>query len=240
MLEIERFLKDFKSRDNKLDEYNPEHRKTMLKKFLNSPSSLDHSELLEILLYHLFPRQDTNNLAKSLLDHFGSLRGFIFCDKSDLDQIQDIGIKAITLISTMRELFTRASFDAIKNKKIINCNSAVKDYYKNVFGGLKNEQLRVMFINGNNHVISDEILQEGTVDQANVYFRNIVHRALRHRAKSILVSHNHPSGDPSPSPQDITATKELEKIARSMNIALLDHVIIGGTSIWSIKNGKII
>lgn len=211
------------------------HRERMRQKLLKNPTSLYDYELLEIIFYYILPRRDTKGLAKDFLKYFGSIRDVIFAERSEQQQIMGIGSGSIVFLSAIRELFVRASRDSFKKDTIINSTSAVLNYYKNVFGGLKNEQLRAMFLNTKNAILADEILQEGTINQAALYPRNIIHKALQYGATAIILAHNHPSGDPTPSRQDIEVTKDLAETARRLNIILLDHVIIGGTTVWSMK-----
>lgn len=214
---------------------NAGHRERMRHKLLSCPTSLYDYEILEIIFYSMFPRRDTRVLAKNFIKQFGSIRNVIFSEKSDLLQIDGIGINSVAFISAIRELFIRSNKDALRKNTIINSTSAIFDYYKNVFGGLKNEQLRAMFLNAKNAIISDEVLQEGTVNQSALYPRNIIHKALQCGASGIILAHNHPSGDPTPSRQDIEATRELAETARRLNIILLDHIVVGGTNVWSMK-----
>lgn len=223
------------SKASKNSSYNLGHRDRMRQKLLKNPSVLYDYELLEIIFYYIFPRKDTRTLAKDFLKLFGSIRDIIFCEPTNFQQISGIGSSSITFLSAIRELFVRASRDSFKENTVISSTSAIFSYYKNVFGGLKNEQLRVMFLNIKNAIIADEILQEGTINQAAIYPRNIIYKALQYGATGIILAHNHPSGDPTPSRQDIEVTRELAETARRLDIILLDHVIIGGTTAWSMK-----
>lgn len=211
------------------------HRKRMRDKFLLCPSSLQDYELVEMLLYYVFHRKDTKRLAKAFLREFVNIRNLIFSEKADLERVKGAGDGCITLISVIREIFVRASFDKIKETTVISSSADVINYYKNVFGGKKHEQLRIMFLDNKNELIADEILQEGTINQIAIYFRMIVKKALEFGASALIMAHNHPSGDPTPSRQDIIATRALMDIVMKLDLVLLDHIIIGKDSTFSMK-----
>lgn len=211
------------------------HRARMRQKFVASPTHMLDYEVLEILLYYIFPRKDTRELAKVFMQQFGTLHDLVFSEKTDISQVEGAGKSTAFFFFVIREIFIRASLDEIKKSPVISSEKDVINYYKSVFGGLKHEQLRIMFLNSKSFLISDEILSEGTVDKTCIYSRTVIKRSLELGASAIIMAHNHPSGDPTPSHQDIVATKSLADVAEKLGIKLLDHVIIGKGRTFSMK-----
>lgn len=211
------------------------HRSRLRKRFLQNGALLLDYELLEILLFSVFPRRDTKEIAKSLLQKFGSIREIIFACPKDLQNIKGIGNSAVTLVCVIREIFKRIHFEKIVESTIIASSDHVINYYKNIFWNIKQEQLRIMFINNKNKLITEELLQVGTVTQTAIYPREIIQKALDYGASAIIMVHNHPSGDPQPSRQDIIMTKAIRDVADKLDIVLLDHLIIGKNSNKSLK-----
>lgn len=216
------------------------HRKRMRRKLIECPSSLSNYELLEVLLYYVLPRRDTKEQAKKLVAHFGSIRNIIFSQIRDLEQIKGIGKACATLFSVIHEIFVRASFEEVKKDIVIASNSQVIEYYKNVFCNIEHEQLRIMFLNSKNLLIADEISQEGTINQTVIYPRMIIKRAFELGAAAIIMAHNHPSGDTHPSRQDIVITQAMKELTSKLDIALLDHLIIGKNDVFSMKEHSIV
>ena len=150
------------------------HRKRMRKKFLINSAGIFDYELFEILLYYAFPRKDTKKIAKSLLEKFGSVHEVIFATPEDLQEIEGIGPATSSLICVIREIFTRMHLEKVSESTIIASSEHVINYYKNIFWNMKQEQLRVMFVNNKNKLLAEEILQTGTVTQTAVYPREII------------------------------------------------------------------
>lgn len=216
------------------------HRERMRKRLAACPVFLSDYELVEVLLYYIFQRKNTRELAKKIIEHFGTIRNLVFSEKTDLEKIEGAGKSCITLFSVLREIFVRASLDEVRKSKIIASSSEVVNYYKNVFFNMKHEQLRIMFLNSKNLLITEEILQEGTINQTAIYPRTIVHRAFELGAAAIIIVHNHPSGDSYPSRQDIIMTRALNDVTSKLDIVLLDHLIIGNNDVFSMKEHSII
>ncbi|MBQ7673378.1 MAG: DNA repair protein RadC [Alphaproteobacteria bacterium] len=216
------------------------HRERMRQRLAAKSGSLADYEVLEMLLYYVFPRKDTKALAKKLIAHFGNIRSVIFSDKSNLKRIEGAGKACITMFSVMREAFVRLSFDEVKKSTVIASSAQVMDFYKNIFFNMKHEQLRIMFLNSKNLLITEEVFQEGTINQTPIYPRMIIQRAFELGAAAIIMVHNHPSGDPQPSRQDIIMTRALRDVASKLDILLLDHLIIGKNDVFSMKEHSII
>jgi DNA repair protein RadC len=211
------------------------HRERMKKKLLRDGSGLLDYELLETMLFFAIPRRDTKALAKRLLQRFRTIRGIIFADSAELLNIDGVGTVTIGLLIMIRELFARVCRENISGQVTITSSGQVIDYYKNILGALKKEQLRVMFLNNRNKLLADDVLQTGTVNQTAIYPREIIQRALEHGASGMIMVHNHPGGDPHPSRQDIIMTETIRDIAQRLDIQLLDHVIIGKNESKSLK-----
>jgi DNA repair protein RadC len=207
----------------------------MRKKFAHNRGGILDYELLELLMFSVLPRKDTKKIAKDLLQRFGSLREVIFTKYSDLKSVEGIGDVAATLLNVIHEILNRIYLEKISESSIISSSSHVIDYYKTAFANTKQEQLRIMFLNNKNRLLAEEILQVGTINQMAIYPREIMHRALDRGASAIIMVHNHPSGDPQPSKQDVITTKMVKDIAQKLDIMLLDHIIIGKNSSKSLK-----
>ena len=216
------------------------HRERMRKRLAARPASLSDYELVEMLLYFVFPRKNTSELAKKFMAHFGTVRNLVFSEKAALENVEGAGKACVILLSILREMFVRASLDDVRKTKVVASSSEVIDYYKNIFFNMKHEQLRIMFLNSKNLLIADEILQEGTINQTAIYPRTIVQRAFELGAAAIIMVHNHPSGDPHPSRQDIIMTRALNDVTSKLDIVLLDHLIIGKNNVFSMKEHSII
>jgi DNA repair protein RadC len=207
----------------------------MREKFaINSAGILDY-ELLEMLLFSILQRKDTKKIAKNLLQHFGSIRSVISAEKANLKKIEGIGNAAATMFCVIREIINRMQLEKVAESTMIASSDQVVEYYKNVFWDKKEEQLRIMFLNNKNKLLADEILQTGTVNQTAIYPREVIRKALEYGASAMIMVHNHPSGDPQPSRQDVAITKILKDVAQKLDIFLLDHIIIGKNESRSLK-----
>lgn len=212
------------------------HRKRLWKRFSLSKEVIPDYEILELLLFFVFKRKDTKPLAKALLNHFKTFRGLFYADLDDIKAINGVGNVTANFIGLIREAYSRILIEEVKRKKIINSSEAVINYYQHKFSGLKIEEFHVMFLNNKNYLIKEERLQTGTVNITPVYSREIMVKALKYGASAIIMIHNHPSGDPKPSKNDILVTNEVNAAAKTLGILLLDHLIIGNNSYHSLIN----
>ncbi len=184
-------------------------------------------ELLELALFQAHPRGDTKPLAKALLKRFGSIGAVLNAAPAELGAIKGMGQSAITALKTARALSLRIAREEILDRPILTSWQKVLAYCHACHAFEKTERLHLLFLDNRSALIADEIQQRGTVDQAAVYPREVVKRALELGASSIVLVHNHPSGDPSPSHADIAVTKDIIAAATPLGIAIHDHVIIG-------------
>ena len=196
-------------------------------------SLLDH-ELVEYLLALAIPRRDTKAQAKALIDHFGGIGPLLDADAGTLrrEGLSDgiIGALKIAEATALRLLETR-----IEGKPILSSWDALGDYLQAAMAHSPIEVVRVLFLNAKNMLLSNEAMWRGSVDEAAVHVREVISRAIQLGATAIIIVHNHPSGDPSPSAQDIRLTKDLIEAGRHMRVAVHDHVIVGSQGRSSMK-----
>ncbi len=218
------------------------HRQRLKKSFLNTktPEQFKDYELLELLLFYSIPRKDVKPLAKNLIKNFGDLNNLIYVDKDKFSSIEGINDNTVTCFLILREFISRTLKNKIINKNILSCWSSVLDYLKSTMGSLKIEQIRVLFLNKKNILIADEVLCNGTIDQAPAYPREIVKRALFHEAGAIILVHNHPSGSVKPSKSDLDITNKIVDTCRGVNISVHDHIIISNNDYYSFKTNMLL
>ncbi|MDR3179588.1 MAG: DNA repair protein RadC [Holosporaceae bacterium] len=216
--------------------YNLGHRKRLKKRFAADPASFPDYELLELLMFYVFARKDTKSLAKTLLSHFKTLGRVMSANATELKKIPGLGESAANLLTAVHEIFNRIHLESLKEQDIaISSSDQVLEYYKGLLENEKKEQLRLMLLNNKNKLIADKLMQSGTINQTAIYPREIIELALEYGASAMIMVHNHPSGDPQPSRQDIITTKSIADIAQKLDILLLDHIIIGKNSSRSLK-----
>lgn len=202
---------------------------------LSGEVALQDYELLELLLTYAIPRRDTKLLAKRLLERFGTLARVVEAEPAALEAIDGMGPQAATLISLIRPLATRFLTEAPAPKILLRSTGDAEAYFQAKLKGLPEEEVHVAFVNSKNAVTATECLQRGTVDQSVVYVRKVIERALVHKASGFLLAHNHPSGDPTPSPQDREITQALKTAAATVGVRFLDHLVIGDGAPFSFK-----
>lgn len=217
------------------------HRKRLRKRFMEtSPGSFSEYELLEMMLFWSSPRKDVKPLAKLLIKEFGSLPDVINAGHDKLMLIEGVSESICTNFSLMREIVSRMLQYEIIQKNILSSWNALIDYLRVTMGATKTEQFRTLFLNKKNILIADELQTLGTVDQTPVYPREIIKRALFHEASAIILVHNHPSGNPSPSKADIDLTKSIMQACSGIDVSVHDHVIIAGNEFYSFKSNLLI
>ena len=192
-------------------------------------------ELLEIMLFAASPRSDVKPLAKQLLQRFGNLAGVITAHLDELLEIKGVNDAVLSQLKVVQDAAERLIKQDIEDKPILQSWKALLDYCRASMGHLKKEQFRMLFLNKKLMVIADELQEYGTVDQTPVYPREVVKRALQLEASSIILVHNHPSGDVRPSNADIQITKQIMQASEAVGIILHDHVIISSKSHYSFK-----
>jgi DNA repair protein RadC len=217
------------------------HRERLRKRFREAGTdSLSDYELLELLLFRALPRRDVKPLAKSLLEKFGSFAEVIAAPEARLAEVKGLGDSAITEFKIVQAAASRLLRGAVKKRPLLSSWSTVLDYCRTAQAFADREQFRVLFLDKRNQLIADEVQQTGTVDHTPVYPREVIKRALELSATAVILVHNHPSGDPSPSQADIQMTKAIIGIASPLGIAVHDHIIVGKSGHASLKGMKLI
>ena len=213
------------------------HRERLRRRLLDKgPESLADYEILEFLLFGAKPRGDTKPLAKVLLARFGSLAAVLAADRRDLAAVEGLGEASVALLKLVPEAARRLAREEVMDQPVIASWDKLLAYCRIVLGREKVERFHLLFLDRKNKLIADEIQQRGTVDHTPVYPREVVKRALELGASAIILVHNHPSGDPTPSKADIAMTREVLAAAEKLGIAIHDHVIIGRSGHNSFKS----
>lgn len=213
------------------------HRARLRERFLDiGGENIPDYELLELILFSSRPRGDVKPLAKRLIKEFGSFAKVMFAEESALRAIDEVGDATIAAIKTIRVAAKRMIKSEIGDQPVIQSWSALMDYCTLAMGNNKIEEFRVLFLNHRHALIADEVMQRGTINHTPVYPREIIKRALEVSASAIILLHNHPSGDPTPSKADIDITKKIIEAAETVNITVHDHVIITQTGHYSFKS----
>jgi DNA repair protein RadC len=199
------------------------------------------AELLEALLHVVIPRRDTKPLAKDLLKRFGSIGAILAAPKTELKDFKGLGETTIANLKVIRAAAQRLTRDTIEtDKPILSSWQSLIDYCKTQMAHERIEQFRVLFLDKKNRLIADEVQQRGTIDHTPVYPREVIKRTLELSATALILVHNHPSGDPSPSSADVQMTRQITDIARPLGILLHDHIIIGRNGHASLKALKLL
>ena len=213
------------------------HRKRLRERFLTAgPNALANHELLELLLFLARPRSDVKPIAKALLRRFGSFAAVISAEQERLAEVRGIGESGIVALKTVQAAALRMMRDEVMERPILNAWDKVLAYCRASMGYGATEQFRVLFLNNKNVLIADEVQQTGTVDHTPVYPREVVKRALELGASAIVMVHNHPSGDPTPSKADIDMTRNVRDAGKALGVTLHDHVIVGREGYASLKS----
>jgi DNA repair protein RadC len=197
-------------------------------------------ELLELLLFRALPRRDVKPLAKSLLEKFGSFAEVITAPEARLAEVKGLGDSGVTELKIVQAAARRLLRGQVKKRPALSSWSAVLDYCRTAQAFADREQFRVLFLDKRNQLIADEVQQVGTVDHTPVYPREVVKRALELSATAIILVHNHPSGDPTPSHADIQMTQQIIAVAQPLGISVHDHIIVGKEGHASLKGLKLI
>lgn len=204
------------------------HRERLRERFLSAgPGSLADYEMLELVLFRAIPRRDVKPLAKQLLARFGDFNGVISAMPARLRDVPGIGDAVICELKVVEAAAHRLARAKVLNRPAVSSWSALMEYCKTTMAHRETEQFRILFLDRKNVLINDEEQARGTVDHVPVYPREVVKRALELNPSSIILVHNHPSGDPTPSKADIEMTRQIELAARAVGVVVHDHVIVG-------------
>lgn len=217
------------------------HRERLRSRFReHGEAALADYEILELLLFRLIPRRDTKPIAKALLDRFGTLSGVLGAPSALLQEVKGIGEAVALDLKLVATVSQRMLKSELRNKQVLGSWTSVINYCHAAMAHESREQFRILFLDKRNVLIADEVQGRGTVDHTPVYPREVVKRALELSATALILVHNHPSGDPTPSRADIEMTKTIVETARPLGIVVHDHIIIGRDGHASLKGLRLI
>jgi DNA repair protein RadC len=217
------------------------HRERLRERFYSAgPDALSDYELLEMALFAAIPRRDTKPLAKELLKKFGSFAEVVHAPVPRLREVDGIKDASINQLKLIAASASRIAKGKLKERTRLSSWNDVIDYCRASMAFSDKEQFRLLFLDKKNQLIADEVQQTGTVDHTPVYPREVIKRALELSATALILVHNHPSGDPTPSQADIQMTKAIINIATPLGIAVHDHIIVGRGGHASLKGMRLI
>ena len=205
-----------------------QHRQRLRRRLLDQGGEgLPDYELLELLLFGARPRQDVKPLAKDLIRHFGGFAEVLSAEPDQLQAVPGVGESVAATLKAVQSAALRLSQRQLRERPVLSSWQALIDYCHAAMAYSRNEEFRLIFLDRRNHLIADEVQQRGTVDQTAVYPREVVRRALDLNATAMILVHNHPSGDPTPSKADVEMTRQVVAAAEPLGIVVHDHVVIG-------------
>jgi DNA repair protein RadC len=217
------------------------HRERLRERFREAGSdAVSDYELLELVLFRALPRRDLKPLCKALIERFGSFAEALAAPPARLAEIAGLGEAAITDLKIVQAAAGRLARGQLKRRPVLSSWSGVLDYCRTAQAFAEKEEFRILFLDKRNQLIADEVQQTGTVDHTPVYPREVVKRALELSATAVILVHNHPSGDPTPSRADIQMTQAIIDIAKPLGIAVHDHIIVGREGHASFKGLRLI
>lgn len=216
------------------------HRERLRERFRGvGADALSDYELMELVLFRALPRRDVKPLAKTLISKFGSFAEAVHAPDARLREVDGLGESAITEIKLITAAASRVAKGQLRRQTVLSSWATVIDYCRTAMAFADKEQFRILFLDKRNQLISDEVQQVGTVDHTPVYPREVVKRALELSATAIIMVHNHPSGDPTPSHADVQMTKAVIDVAAPLGISVHDHIIVGKHGHASLKGLKL-
>ena len=217
------------------------HRHRLRERFAaDDGAAMPDYELLELLLFQVVPRRDTKPLAKRLIDRFGSLAAALAADSENITRIEGSGPAIASYLKAIHQAGRRLAREDIGERIGLGSWDKVIDYCRAELGHLPRESFHVLFLDQKNGLLAAEEQSRGTVDQTSVYPREVVKRALELDAKALVMVHNHPSGDPTPSHADIEITRAVDAAAQALGISLHDHVIVTRNAHKSLRSDGLI
>src|SRR5271166_3644599 len=218
---------------------NAGHRERLRERFLQGGAeALADYEVLELLLFRAIPRRDVKPIAKMLLKRFGSFGEVIAAPAARLKEMEFIGDAAVTELKIVEAAARLLSKETMRKRLTLGAFAQVLDYCRGAMAFLDTEEFRVIFLDKKNGLLADEVQGRGTVDHTPVYPREIIRRALELNASALILVHNHPSGDPTPSSADIVMTQNIASLAKPLGVTVHDHLIIarnGHSSLRALK-----
>lgn len=217
------------------------HRSRLRERFRKAGAEGMHDyELLELLLTYAIPRRDVKPLAKKLIEKFGSLSGVLDAPQKELEAVKGLGAMSASLIRLVKELYCTYLSEDIMDRDVLSSPESVLNFVRVKMAGLSNEAFMVIYMNVKNEVIEHALLYEGTVDNVAVYPRRVIESALSNHATGIILVHNHPSGNTMPSGEDRVLTQEIAEAASTLDIRVLDHLIVGKDGYFSFMENSLL
>ena len=217
------------------------HRQRLKDRFMQGGAdALPDYELLELVLFSALRQGDTKELAKRLIAAFGNFAEVINAPPERLKEVKGVGDAVVTELKVVQAAAVRLMKRQMPRRVELSSWAAVLDYCRASMAYSEREQFRIIFLDKKNHMIADEIQGEGTVDHTPVYPREVIKRALELSASAIILVHNHPSGDPTPSSADIDMTRRIAEIGEKLGVILHDHIIVGRNGHTSFKGSRLI
>jgi len=216
------------------------HRKRLRERFLTNPEALPDYELLEMILFPAKPLGDVKPLAKTLINAFGSFGQVLLATPLELMKVEGVNEGAVVAIKVAKAAAERLLKEEIMDRPVIKSWTQLLDYCRIHIGSNQNEEFHVLFLDQKLQLLADERQQKGTIDHTPVYPREVVKRALEIGASSLILVHNHPTGDVNPSKADVDVTKQIIDAARPLGIEIHDHLIIGAKKHFSFKSKGLI
>jgi DNA repair protein RadC len=219
---------------------NAGHRERLRERFLQGgPEALADYEVLELLLFRAIPRRDVKPIAKMLLKRFGSFGEVVAAPAARLKEVEFIGDSAVAELKIVEAAARLLSKETMRKRLTLGAFAQVLDYCRGAMAFLDTEEFRVIFLDKKNGLLADEVQGRGTVDHTPVYPREIIRRALELNCSALILVHNHPSGDPTPSSADIVMTQNIASLAKPLGINVHDHLIIGRNGHASLRALKL-
>lgn len=217
------------------------HRRRMRERLLQSgaESLLDY-EILEVLLFHAYPRVDVRADAKALIARFGGLNGVLYASREELADCIRPNDTLLCLLMALRDIARRMALEKVDERPVIASWESLIAYCRTTMANIRTEQLRLLFLDSKQRLILDELHQTGTIDHAPIYPREVIKRALMLNAAGLILVHNHPSGNPEPSPQDIEISCLIRDIAEKLGLQLQDHIIVARGGCASLRSRGLI
>lgn len=218
------------------------HRQRLRERFMiDEGKSMPDYELLELLLMTYIPRKDVKPIAKRLLQKFGSLAGVQNALPEELMTVEGIKENTVINLKVMKAINIRTTWRTLESgeRPVIDSPDKLEDYCRTAMGHLDIEECRIFYLNNKLNIIGEEIIQRGTINQVAIHPREVIKLVLKNNAEAVILAHNHPSGDITPSKADVAMTKQLKEALESINVRLLDHIIISKNQIYSFNSHQI-
>ena len=220
----------------KLPSYIKDHRKRLRQRFSKGgASAMPDYEMLELVLFRAIPRRDVKQLARALLEQFNDFNGVLSAPCDRLEAVKGVSLAVVQELKIVEAAAHRLSKAKILNQPILSCWDSLLTYCQTTLAHRDVEEFRVLFLDRKNTLIADKQQGIGTVDQVPVYPREIIKRALQLNASALILIHNHPSGDPNPSTEDIKMTEEISMAASLLGMTVHDHLVIGKSAEFSFQ-----